>query len=171
MEDNFTRARLESKRKKQYMVKCLKNNTTKEFIYTYFQVRNTDNLDDLRKATFAYVESRKGNLDFHLNTLGFMNIDNEEINRVLSEIKANSSANFKYFYESYRRKIDKGYTSEFADNALKDLKVAYQTYRKLQNPQWDLESSQITEKEMENLYNILTNTKTQQDSSVENQSR
>ena len=156
MEDNFTRARLESQRKKQYMVKCLKNNTTKEFIYRYFQTKDTDNLDDLRKATFAYTEARKGNLDFHLNTLGFINIDDDEINRVLLEIKANSSANFKYFYESYRRKLDRGYTSEFVDNALKDLKVAYQAYRKLQNSQWNLEAGQITEKEMENLYNILT---------------
>lgn len=48
-----------------------------------------------------------------------------------------------------------GYTEDFVQNALSDVKVAYSTYRKVNNPDWNLKESQITENEMTNLYNIL----------------
>lgn len=160
MEDNFSRARLEGIIRKKYIEKCKKNNTKKDFIYKYYENDNEDYLKNLKIATFKFTQAHSGIVCYDYNQENILRtISEEEINKTFELIKSNSSANFKYFYESYRRKIDKEYSQEFRDNALMDLKTAYQTYRKIQNPSWNLEASQITENEMENLYNILSKTK------------
>lgn len=81
------------------------------------------------------------------------------------EIKQNAGTKFIEFYDSYRRKIDMQYFQEYIDNALRDVKMAYQIYRKSNNPEWDSPSEQISITEMENLYSVLTNTNISHDES------
>ena len=90
-------------------------------------------------------------------------ITDTQIEDVYEKIKQNAGTRFIEFYDSYRRKIDMHYFQEYVDNALRDVKMAYQIYRKSSNPDWDSPAEQISISEMENLYSVLTNTNTSHD--------
>ncbi|MBQ6991694.1 MAG: hypothetical protein IJN50_02080 [Clostridia bacterium] len=64
MEDEFSRARLESQRRKQYDLKVLKNRTAKQFLKEYFN----DDVDEgtLKQATKNYTIAHRGVIDSKL---------------------------------------------------------------------------------------------------------
>lgn len=64
MEDEFSRARLESQRRKQYDLKVLKNRTAKQFLKEYFN----DDVDEgtLKQATINYGMAHRGVIDSRL---------------------------------------------------------------------------------------------------------
>lgn len=157
MEDNFCRARLESTRISKYNSKTSKNITAKEFIEEY--IKNEDYPFSLKKAAFEYRNAQKGIITYCYSDDTISKITQDEIESIYKHIKENCVKQFIAFFESYKRKIDEGYNQEFVDNSFEDLKIAYYTYRKSNNPGWNLTLKQINESEMANLYNILTNTK------------
>lgn len=170
MEDNFWSARLNSTRINNYALKQQKNKSAKAIVTIYLNNKG-EITQNLRTTAFLYNRICSGILDTNLTEDNISKITDEQINDIFLEIKSNADKNFIRFYESYRRKIDKGYTKEFVCNALSDLKTAYATYRKLNNSSWNLQDSQITENEMTNLYNILTQNKQQNSNSKQKEEK
>lgn len=155
-ESNFASFRLESTRKSIYNLKTQKNFKSRKFIDAY---SNEELTPELQKATFEYIIAHKG-ITMYSNPEGAIsNITSKEVEQAYQTIQLSALDRFIYFYESYQRKLSK-YSQEYIDNSFQDLKTAYHVYRKLNNVGWDLEDFQISESEMTNLYNILTNTKT-----------
>lgn len=154
MSDEFSRARLESTIRKNYMIKSLKNRTAKELVNNYSSSENHAT-PKMKKIACTFLRLQNSDLSLFFTQSELDRITEVEIKEIYVNIKENSSKNFKYFYESYLRKIKKGYNEEYVENALEDLKNAYQTYRKVNNSFWNLENSQITISEMQNLYNLM----------------
>ena len=154
MEDNFTAMRSEAIIKNNYSVKQARNKTAKDFIYAYVATDDKGTIE-VKKAACLYNLARRGTLNTYISDAALEGLTEEDVTNIYKLAKQNSTENFKKFYESYTRKIEKGYFPEFIENALSDLKVAYSAYRKANNPLWDLQDSQITEAEMKNLYCIL----------------
>lgn len=150
----FLSSRLQSTISSNYELKQLKNETANKFINIYENNKGKIT-PELKEAACRYDIAHSGILEYQFEQSQFDAITNEKIEEIHKIIKKNAKSNFINFYKSYRRKIEIGYRKEFIDNALKDLKVAYSIYRKSNNPFWNLTSSQITETEMENLYNLF----------------
>lgn len=163
MENTFVSERFEATRKNRYLLKKLKNKYSREFINIYTSYDGEIN-DKLKKIACLYDIVHKGSLNVHIFDSDMEKMSNEHIQQIYLNIKQNADKNFKYFYESYIRKIEKGYEQEYIQNALDDLKNAYYTYRKVNNPSWNLEDYQITESEIKNLYNILIPSSGEKDS-------
>lgn len=152
---NYENYRIEGIRMKNYILKQLKNKSAKSFLVIYLN-SNSEVTKNLKKAACLYKRSHSGISDTNISDEDLEEITDEEINEIYGKIKDGASQNFTKFYESYRRKIDKGYFDQnIVNNAYNDLKTAYSTYRMANNPLWNLEETQITEAEMANLYNIL----------------
>lgn len=152
---DFASARMESTIKKNYMLKQLKNKSAKSFLVIYLN-SNGEVTKNLKKVACLYKRSHSGISDTNISDEDLEEITDEEINEIYGKIKDGASQNFTKFYESYRRKIDKGYFDQnIVNNAYNDLKTAYSTYRMVNNPLWNLKKEQITEAEMANLYNKL----------------
>lgn len=154
MED-FSRARLESSRKNEYLLKQLENDTAKQFIDNYVKNGGSINLK-LQELAFRYLMHHKGSITTYYDKTNFKKVSSDQIKSIYNLIRANSLNRFINFYESYKRKKNK-YDEEYADNAFNDLKKAYYIYRKCNNPIWDGNEERITENEMVNLYNIVMN--------------
>lgn len=152
MED-FSRARLESSRKNEYLLKQLENDTAKQFIDNYVKNGGSINLK-LQELAFRYLMHHKGSITTYYDKTNFKKVSSDQIKSIYNLIRANSLNRFINFYESYKRKKNK-YDEEYADNAFNDLKKAYYIYRKCNNPIWDGNEECITENEMVNLYNLV----------------
>ena len=160
---DFASARLESIRINKYRIKHLKNKVSRDLIFEFLKSKG-ELTEKLRLLIAKYEMLKKGILsnDFSDSELG--KITSEQLNKIYEEITSNANLNFMRFYDSYMRKIDLKYNQEIIDNSLNDLKIAYSTYRKCQNPSWNLTEGQITESEMKNLYNILSQNKIKEQS-------
>ena len=154
MEHDFIGARLNSTRINKYLAKQSKNNSLRNFVFLYTS-SDDKTTKEIKEAVCMYKELDRGVLQPFINDSDIEKISDDEVEKVFNEIKEKSGENFIYFYQSYTRKIEKGYNEEFVNNAFSDLKTSYYIYRKVNNPMWDLTDSQITECEMQNLYNIL----------------
>ena len=154
MEYDFLGARLNSTRINKYLAKQSMNNSLRKFISLYTS-SDDKTTAEIKEAVCMYKELNRGVLQPFINDSDIEKITDDEVEKVFNETKEKSGKNFIYFYQSYRRKIEKGYNEEFVNNAFSDLKTSYYTYRKANNPLWNLTDCQITEGEMKNLYNIL----------------
>ena len=168
MEDEFSKKRLEGASATKFRFNRLRNEGREEFIYEYYSTNRNEN--NLKRAALKYLLARKTifNIEAYLdNPPKFCEVTEETIPEVFKEIKEKASLEFSLFYKSYRKKVEQGFSKEYTNNALIELKRAYRIYRKLQNPQYNILEEQISISEMENLYNILTNTKPSQDVSTD----
>lgn len=155
--DIFLSERLQSEVSKNYELKVLRNTTTLDFINSYIK-SSGEITDELKEAAFRYIMAQNGIVTQLYTNTNFSNITSKTIDNIYKQIQSSAQNNFATFYQSYKRKLN-GFTEEFRMNSYRDLKIAYSIYRKSNNNQWDLDFEQITEKEMTNLYNVLTNSK------------
>ena len=155
--DSFLSQRLQSEISKNYELKVLRNTTTLDFINSYIK-SSGEITDELREAAFRYIMAQNGIVTQIYTNSNFSRISNETIDNIYRQIQSSALNNFASFYQSYIRKLN-GFAEEFKMNSYRDLKIAYSIYRKSNDNKWNLDFGQITEKEMTNLYNILTNTK------------
>lgn len=168
MEDEFSRKRLEGASSTKFRFNKLRNEGREEFINEYYAINKNES--NLKRATLKYLLAKKTILNiesFLDNPPKFCEVTEETIPQVFDEIKKNASLEFSLFYKSYKKKVEQGFSKEYTNNALIELKRAYRIYRKIQNPQYNIPEEQISVSEMENLYNILTNTKPSQDVSTD----
>lgn len=153
-EDEFSKARLDSAIKSNYGGKVSKNNARRNFIDKY--TSNCGKMDDeLLKAAKECIMAEKG-IVIEKSSLNYeIDITEETLNSLYVAIKKNSDDNFKYFFESYKRKIEYEYSDEYISSALRDLKTAYHTLRKCNILDWQCPDELINLTEMENLYSCL----------------
>ena len=164
-EDNFTRARLESRRASNYEHKTSKNNIAREFIDTYVDAE-FKKTKDLEKVASMYALVEKG---INLSSYGVikLEISEKDIRDIYVRIKQNATSNFIKFYKSYLRKIEQGYYPEYVESALQDLKTAYHTLRRTNYFEWNCPDQMITVSEMENLYLLISGEKNNSSKSKE----
>lgn len=160
MEDNFASARLNSTIAQKYNMKTAKNNNKKAFIEEYYKAKGNVT-DALIEQARIYTIIEKGIFPEEATTKEYypVPITKELIDEIYKKIKLNSKENYIYFYESWRRKIDQGYYQEIVNSAFEDLKIALATYRKCNNPNWNVQMDYVEEGELKNLYLLLSQTK------------
>ena len=156
-EDNFTRARLESRRADNYRYKTSKNYISKEFIDAYITAE-FKKTNELEKIASMYMLAEKG---INISSYGDIKIEvsEKDIRDIYIKINQNADKNFVLFYQSYLRKIEKGYYPEYVESALQDLKTAYHTLRRTNYFEWNCPDQMITVSEMENLYLLISGEK------------
>lgn len=157
MEDNFSRARMQSTRNTNYNAKTSKNNIRNEFINAYAKP-DYQNEGKIKEIARTFILLERGIVpescpDYKID------VSQETIKNIFLKIKETSNDNFIKFYESYLRKIELGYREELVESSLEDTKTAYQTLRKCHLFTWECPEKIITIKEMENLYLLLTRNK------------
>ena len=155
-EDNFTRARLESRAASNYEHKTSKNNIAREFVDIYSSDLNTT--AKMQEVAGIYTLLEKG---INVSTYGATKeqLSSKDIDNIYVKIKQGAAKNFVLFYQSYLRKIERGYYPEYIESALQDLKTAYHTLRRTNYFKWNCPDEMITIAEMENLYLIITGEK------------
>lgn len=153
IEENFSKAKLESAVASNYDSKVSKNNARRKFIDAYVNSLGKLN-DELLEAARICIMTEKGIVvesapDYKVD------ITEETLNNLYLGIKNRADDNFRYFFESYQRKIERGYDNEHILSALQDLKTAYHTFRKCSILDWECPDEIVNLIEMENLYTIL----------------
>ena len=152
-EHPFFDARRKSSQKCGYDFKTRKNENKRNFIYEYNKYNCGQN-NNIQEYAQNFLLIKKG-----INPENYFCerdvVSAEEIEDIYNIIKESADSNFIAFYESYLRKIGYGYTQDFIDSALDDVKVAYATLRKCKFPNWDCPKEMISVNEMENLYTLL----------------
>lgn len=156
-EDNFTRARLESRRASNYTHKTSKNNVARQFVDIYMNPDLQDSTD-LQNVANMYLLLEEGIVPSSC-TRKSEKISKRELNEIYVRIKQNATSNFIKFYQSYLRKIEQGYYPEYVESALEDVKTAYHTLRKSNLFDWNCPDEMITTSEMENLYLLISGQK------------
>lgn len=146
----------------RYDIKTKRNENKRDFVDEYIKAR-------LGYESTIQTEAQKFLLlERGINPDSFFgekkHVSSKEIEDIYEKIRNSVNSNFILFYKSYLKKIDLGYNTDFIDSALKDAKIAYHTLRKSSLLNWDCPEEMITIREMENLYSILTNTKSDKDS-------
>lgn len=152
-EKEFLNARMQSSIDSRYALKVAKNNSKKAFIDEYHRA-NGEFTEDIKGRIRDYKLAQRGILYQSYPDLKVEVMPSDVLDTFL-EIKKASKDDFIKFYKSYIDKIEKGYNQDKIDNALRDLKVAYHTYRMCNNSGWKCPQEFITASEMENLYKIL----------------
>ena len=155
-EDNFTRARLESREASNYEHKMSKNNIARKFVDIYnSELKATDKIQEVASI---YRLLEKG---INVSSYGATKeqLSSKEIDNIYVRIKQGAEKNFVLFYQSYLRKIERGYYPEYIESALQDLKNAYHTLRRTNYFEWNCPDEMITITEMENLYLLITGEK------------
>ena len=123
MEDNFSRARMQSTRNTSYDAKTSKNNIKNEFVceYTRTDYKNTE---EIKKIARTLLMLEKGIVPESSPSYR-IDIPDKKIPEIFSRIKQGSTDNFINFYESYLRKIEFRYNQDIVDSSLEDVKTAF----------------------------------------------
>ena len=160
----FAAWRARSSQMSRYDIKTERNEKKKDFIDEYSKAR-LGYENNIQKLAQDFLLLERGIMPD--SYFGIRNIvSSSEIEEIYEKIKNSANSDFVSFYKSYLKKIEYGYNQDFIDSALEDVKIAYSTLRKCSFLAWDCPDQMITIKEMENLYNILTNNKSCKDSIV-----